>query len=78
MPEKIEPIKPEVVARLSREVCPKCGRSVLMEVKQVEVEEEGGAIKTTVERTFRPHRPGKAHPGYPCARRRARKDAVCS
>jgi hypothetical protein len=77
MPEKIEPLKPEDVAKMFREVCPKCGRSVLVKVRQVETENEDGSIKIKMEHLLRPHRPGKAHPGFPGARRQARKDAIC-
>lgn len=77
MAEKIEPLKPEVAAQFPREVCPKCHRSVLVEITKVETKKDDGTVEVSEQRALRPHRPGKAHPGFPNARRRARKDVIC-
>lgn len=78
MPERIEPIKPAVAAKLPREVCPKCKRSVLVEVTKTETKLEDGTVEVKESRVLRPHRPGKDHPGFPGASLAVRKAGVCS
>jgi len=78
MAEKIEPLKPEVAAQLPREVCPKCKRSVLVEIVKVETKKDDGTVEVSEKRELRPHHPGKEHPGFKGSSRQVRKDSVCT